>query len=153
MTSADLLPLLQDPSPKTVFAPSNQAFATAIQQLGLTPEEALADKPLLIRLLSYHVTPGAALSSALADGQVLPTLLPGGELTVVVKDSGVFIQPSGGPAAKVITPDIVADNGVVHIVDTLLLPVAIATAEPAAEPAAEIIAALAFEPAPEVPAP
>lgn len=67
---------------------------------------------------------------------VLQTLLPGGTLTVVKNDTGVFIQPTGGALATVVTPDIAADNGVVHIIDTVLLPGVAAAGAPVSEVAA-----------------
>jgi transforming growth factor-beta-induced protein len=74
---------------------------------------------------------GAFKAADLTDGQVIQTLLPAGELTVIKNATGVFLQPSGGPIAQVTTADVEADNGIVHIIDGVLLP---ATAPgPAAE--------------------
>lgn len=68
------------------------------------------------------MVPIPALSTELADGQILPTL-QSGNLTVSISEAGVQIVPSGGPAATVITPDVVAaDGSVVHVIDFVLLP-------------------------------
>jgi uncharacterized surface protein with fasciclin (FAS1) repeats len=84
-----------------------------------------------------HIVPTAVLSSDLTDGQVIPTSL-GSTLTVTVNDDGVFITPTGGPMAQVIAADIVADNGVVHVIDTVLIPAA-------AGPEVETVAAPSME--------
>jgi len=89
-------------------------------------------------LFADHVVPTAAFSSDLMDGQVLTTLL-GAPLTVNIEDGMVYITPTGGPRAMVTSADISADNGVVHVIDTVLLPAAAATE--ADSPTAEALAA------------
>jgi uncharacterized surface protein with fasciclin (FAS1) repeats len=97
----------------TVFAPTNAAFA-AIP--GGAPTTAAALTPVL----QLHVVGSRALSSQLTNGQLLPTLLPNVSLTVGLT-TGVRIT---GPRnfASVVTPNIVAKNGVIHVIDTVLLP-------------------------------
>ncbi|MCO4098042.1 MAG: fasciclin domain-containing protein [Gemmatimonas sp.] len=97
----------------TVFAPTNAAFA-AIP--GGAPTTAAALTPVL----QLHVIGSRALSSQLTNGQLLPTLLPNVSLTVGLT-TGVRIT---GPRnfASVVTPNIVAKNGVIHVIDTVLLP-------------------------------
>jgi len=82
----------------------------------------LNDKTTLQAVLAYHVVPGIYRASQLMDGEMLTTLLPSGMLRVMKNATGVTIYPSGGPPAMVKTADIVADNGIVHIIDTVLLP-------------------------------
>ena len=90
-------------------------------------------------ILSYHIVPGvAATSSALTNGQTLPTRNNGQTLTVDLSSPGtVRIQPSGGPAATVITPDVTACNAIIHTIDTVLLPsnISPSTATPPTTPA------------------
>ena len=99
--------------PFTVFAPTDNAILNL-------PEEALQfllnDEGLLTQLLLYHVTGGTALSTDLQDGQVITTLL-GQDVTVTINNDGVFIND-----AQVIIADLIADNGVVHVIDAVLLP-------------------------------
>jgi transforming growth factor-beta-induced protein len=97
--------------------------------LGVSASELLADTETLASVLKYHVVPFEVTAAQLSEGQVLTTLL-GAPLTVKKNDTGVYIIPTGGPTAKVITSDIKADNGVVHVIDAVLLPGA---ASPAAE--------------------
>eukprot|EP01025_Chloroclados_australasicus_P031286 TRINITY_DN3163_c1_g1_i3.p1 TRINITY_DN3163_c1_g1~~TRINITY_DN3163_c1_g1_i3.p1 ORF type:complete len:506 (-),score=115.61 TRINITY_DN3163_c1_g1_i3:453-1970(-) len=122
--AAGLVDTLADASLEaTVFAPTNEAFEAALQILGLTVEELVADVDTLTTVLTYHVVPVKALSTDLQDGQVLDTLADDLTLTVDLAD-GVAIQAVGSKAS-VITADVTAGAGVVHIIDTVLLPFAL----------------------------
>ncbi|WP_396214537.1 fasciclin domain-containing protein [Gemmatimonas sp.] len=98
----------------TVFAPTNAAFAAI-------PGGAPSDVAALTRVLQLHVVGARALSTQLSNGQQLTSLLPGGTLTVSLANGGVRIA---GPlnSASVVTADIVAKNGVIHVIDNVLLP-------------------------------
>jgi len=113
--AAGLVETLSGPGPLTVFAPTDEAFAAALEELGLTADELLADKTTLTSILTYHVVEGEVLSTDLTDGMKAPTV-NGAELTVDLTD-GVKINE-----ATVTTPDVKASNGVIHIVDGVLLP-------------------------------
>ena len=116
-----VLEALSDPNQElTVFAPTDEAFGNALEALGLTPEELLASEDLT-NILLYHVAPGVFLAEdviAAAPIDALPTLLEGGTLLVQVVDGSVVINES----ATVVTPDVVASNGVIHVIDAVLLP-------------------------------
>ena len=99
----------------TVFAPTNAAFAQALDALGLAAEDLLADTETLTNILLYHVVEGSVLSSDLEAGDV-PTLLEGESLTISLTD-GVMVN-----AASVTQADIQASNGVIHVIDAVLLP-------------------------------
>jgi uncharacterized surface protein with fasciclin (FAS1) repeats len=105
---------LSGPGPFTVFAPTDAAFAAlpagALDALLADPTGALAN------VLLYHAAPGTVLSSDLSNGQLIATLL-GEDVTVTINADGVFINN-----AKVTVADILADNGVVHVIDAVLLP-------------------------------
>jgi uncharacterized surface protein with fasciclin (FAS1) repeats len=116
LQAADLVSALEGDGPFTVFAPLNSAFAALDPAVldGLLQE---GNVDLLSRILTFHVVPGAAaLSTDLSDGQSLTTL-EGGTLTVGLAGGGVTVN-----GANVVTADIEASNGVVHIVDGVLLP-------------------------------
>jgi uncharacterized surface protein with fasciclin (FAS1) repeats len=105
---------LRTAGPFTVFAPTDAAFAAL-------PEEVVTEllnnpEGDLTRILLYHVVNANALSTDLADGQIIQTLL-GQRVTVTINDDGVFIND-----AQVIVADLQADNGVVHVIDAILLP-------------------------------
>jgi len=116
-----VLEALSDPAQElTVFAPTDEAFADALEALGLTAEELLAS-PDLTNILLYHVAPGVFLAAdvvAAAPIPELPTLLEGSTLSVEVVDGAVVINES----ATVIQADVVASNGVIHVIDAVLLP-------------------------------
>eukprot|EP01026_Neomeris_dumetosa_P042579 TRINITY_DN3553_c0_g1_i5.p1 TRINITY_DN3553_c0_g1~~TRINITY_DN3553_c0_g1_i5.p1 ORF type:complete len:172 (-),score=43.65 TRINITY_DN3553_c0_g1_i5:295-810(-) len=121
VTAAGLADTLSDPELEaTVFAPTNAAFDAALSILGLTLEQLVSDLETLTLVLQYHVVPAKALSTDLTDGQVLPTLAGNNTLTVDLSD-GVKIVGIGSTAA-VINADITAGAGVVHVIDTVLLP-------------------------------
>lgn len=112
--TAELMPALTDPyNLFTVFAPTNDAFDNLAAALG-TDINGLLALPNLADILLYHVVGGAVLSTDLTNGNV-PTL-NGADITVDLS-SGVMIND-----AMVTTADVLADNGVVHIIDKVLLP-------------------------------
>eukprot|EP01023_Acetabularia_acetabulum_P010749 TRINITY_DN1489_c1_g1_i4.p3 TRINITY_DN1489_c1_g1~~TRINITY_DN1489_c1_g1_i4.p3 ORF type:complete len:185 (-),score=58.05 TRINITY_DN1489_c1_g1_i4:248-802(-) len=120
VTAAGLVDTLADPAlVATVFAPTNDAFAAALSALGITFEALANDTATLTDILLYHVVPAKALSTDLMDGMILSTL-GDSNLTVSLTD-GVVIEAVGS-SASVVTPDVVAGAGVVHIINEVLLP-------------------------------
>ena len=120
VTEAELVDTLSGEGPFTVLAPTNDAFANLPDGTldSLLQPENQAD---LQGVLTYHVIAGAVLSSQLTDGQVVETV-NGGSLTVAITDEGVFFVDANGGRAQVTTADVEASNGVVHIIDAVLLP-------------------------------
>ena len=112
---ANLAGTLSGDGPFTVFAPTDDAFATLLDALGYTAEELLA-YPGLTDILLYHVVGAQALAGDLSDGQQITTLLEE-DVLVTINENGVFINQS-----QVTSADIIADNGVVHVVDAVLVP-------------------------------
>ena len=112
---ADLAGPLSGEGPFTVFAPTDDAFAALAFALDATAEDLLA-LPELADILLYHVVGAQVLSTDLADGATATTLL-GEDVTVTINDDGIFIND-----AQVIVADITTDNGVVHVIDAVLLP-------------------------------
>jgi len=107
---------LSQAGPFTVFAPTDQAFAV----LGSDLDEILADEDLLNTILTYHVAEGALTSGDLESGQAITTL-EGSDAVVSIFGSEeeplIFIDE-----AKVVVADLIADNGVVHVIDVVLTP-------------------------------
>lgn len=114
LQAADLVETLEGEGPFTVFAPTNEAFA-AIQP---TVDNLLkpANKDELTKVLTYHVVPGTYTSADLKNGQKLKTV-EGQDLTVSIKDGTVKVND-----ATVEKADIETSNGVVHIIDGVLVP-------------------------------
>jgi transforming growth factor-beta-induced protein len=120
--------------PVTVFAPTEQAFADAfalLGTLGITPEELLADTETLTSILLYHVLPGTVLAADVVelDGESATTA-NSEDITIAVADGGVVLNGS----VNVIDTDNIACNGVVHVIDAVLVPPSVLealTAEPA----------------------
>jgi len=112
---AGLVGVLSAEGPFTVFAPTDSAITVLVAALEITAEDLLA-LPNLSDILKYHVVAGAAMSGDLTDGQEIETLL-GSNVTVTINAEGVFIND-----AQVTVADIEADNGVVHVIDAVLLP-------------------------------
>jgi len=112
---AGLAEALSGKGPFTVFAPTNEAFAKIPKE---KLDAILADKKLLITILTYHVVPGKVMAADVAklkDGTKVKTL-QGGSITVGLK-GGVTVDK-----AKVIKTDIVGSNGVIHVIDTVIVP-------------------------------
>ena len=118
LEAADLTATLQSEGPFTVFAPTDEAFATALESLGLTAEELLADTATLTSILTYHVVSGEVPSSDVVtmDGQMVPTV-NGAELLIGVDGDTVTVNE-----ATVTAVDIPASNGVIHVIDSVLVP-------------------------------
>lgn len=121
----DLVAALSGEGPFTVFAPTNQAFEDLLAQLdgfdSLDDFNSQQLQDLLAVVLTYHVVADAAvLSSDLSDGQTVTTLQ--GSTVEVSTQGGVFISDATANAAQVTTADIEVSNGVVHIIDKVLLP-------------------------------
>jgi len=118
--AADLVETLQGTGPFTVLAPTNDAFAAlpagTLDTL-LLPE----NKDDLAAILTYHVIAGEVLAADLTNGQVVTTV-NGGTLTVEITDAGVFFVDANGGKAQVESADVNASNGVVHVIDAVLLP-------------------------------
>lgn len=121
----DLVAALNGEGPFTVFAPTNDAFADLLAQLdgfdSLDDFNTQQLQDLLAVVLTYHVVADAAvLSTDLSDGQTITTLQ--GSTLEVSTQGGVFISDATAEAAQVTTADIEVSNGVVHIIDKVLLP-------------------------------
>jgi transforming growth factor-beta-induced protein len=114
LQKADLVEALQGDGPFTVFAPTNEAFVELVTALGITPEELMA-QPALADVLLYHVISGKVMSTDLSDGLMAPTL--NGDTIKFDLSDGVKADSS-----SVIAADIMASNGVIHVVDSVLVP-------------------------------
>lgn len=123
VVEADLAGVLSGEGPFTVFAPTNEAFAAALEALGITAEELLAS-PDLAGILTYHVVAGKLLASDVlaaveaGGGTAMVETVNGAPISVQVVDGKVVID---GTATVVLT-DLEAGNGVVHVIDAVILP-------------------------------
>ena len=120
--AADLVATLQGPGPFTVFAPDNNAFAKlpagTVETL-VKPE----NKASLANILTYHVVSGKLLAKDLKDGQKLKTV-QGQELTVKKGGNIVMLMDNSGNTSTITTSDVLQSNGVVHVIDTVVIPAA-----------------------------
>lgn len=116
--AAGLVETLQGDGPYTVFAPTDEAFAAALEDLGLTADELLADTETLASILTYHVVEGDVPAADVVglDGQAVPTV-NGADVEITVDGETVMVND-----ATVTTTDIFATNGVIHVIDSVLLP-------------------------------
>jgi uncharacterized surface protein with fasciclin (FAS1) repeats len=112
LQAADLVETLKGPGPFTVFAPTDAAFAKLPKG---TLEALLADKQKLTAVLTYHVVPGRVMAADVAGLTTANTVQ--GQSVRFTSHGGVMVND-----AKVIQPDIVASNGVIHVIDTVILP-------------------------------
>ena len=111
VVAADLVDTLSGDGPFTVFAPTNEAFAA----LGSTVDDLLKpeNKDALTNILLYHVVPGTVLSTDLTEGDVA---------TAQGETVEVTLDPIAINGAGVAIPDVLATNGVVHVIDAVLIP-------------------------------
>ena len=120
--AAGLVEVLSGPGPFTVFAPVNDAFAAL--PAGTVETLLLAEnRAQLVDILMYHVDDGALMSGMIPTGiTALEPLLADNRLCVTNNGDGVMIADGTGTMATVVIADIVADNGVIHVIDKVLLP-------------------------------
>lgn len=118
--AAGLGSMLSNPNANyTVFAPTNAAFAQALADTGMTKAQLFADKPLLTKILGYHVING---DMAMYAKDVMPgSVMTASNDTLVVTPQKMLMDENGR-TAKIIKADIAANNGVVHVIDQVLLP-------------------------------
>jgi len=113
LEAAGLVEVLQGDGPFTVFAPSDEAFAKLPAG---TVEALLADKEALTRVLTYHVVAGQVASSAVVGLTEVETVA-GIKAPIEVRSGEVYVA-----GAKVVAVDVPASNGVIHVIDTVMLP-------------------------------
>ena len=125
--AAGLVDTLQSPGPFTVFAPTNEAFAKlpagTVDTL-LKPE----NKKTLTNVLTYHVVPGRLSAKDLMEkiragnGKAMLKTVEGEELTFAEKDGRLWIWDAKGGSAQLTIRNVMQSNGVIHVIDTVLLP-------------------------------
>ena len=112
LTAAGLIDTLKGKGPFTVFAPTDEAFAK-VPKADL--DALMKDKAKLTAVLTYHVVPGAVMAKDVKPGKV--KTVQGSDLTISTMGSTVMVDK-----AKVTAVDIKADNGVIHVIDSVLMP-------------------------------
>jgi uncharacterized surface protein with fasciclin (FAS1) repeats len=125
--AAGLVDTLQSPGPFTVFAPTNAAFgklpAGTVDTL-LKPE----NKQTLTNVLTYHVVPGRLSAKDLMEkvkangGKAMFKTVEGKDITVSIKDGKLWVWDAKGGSAQITIQNVNQSNGVIHVVDTVLLP-------------------------------
>ncbi len=142
--AAGLTDTLNGGGPFTLLAPTDDAFAAAFSTLGITQDQALAERNILNQILLYHVIPGRYYLRQLTSGPTLGTLLPNQSVTFNL-DSGVFTVQG----ANISDADYLASNGVVHVIDSVMIPPAVQALLPSAAPTEAPTAEPTVEPTPE----
>lgn len=119
LEESGLLAALDERGPFTVFAPTDAAFERFFAARGLTPTDVLADNELLARVLLYHIVPGTlqAADLGVVANRPLLTALPQAALRFSVLPEGAFVD-----RAAILATDILATNGVVHVIEDVLVP-------------------------------
>ncbi|MBH0169983.1 fasciclin domain-containing protein [Fictibacillus sp. 18YEL24] len=113
LEKAGLVETLKGAGPYTVFAPTDQAFEKLLKELNVTAEE-LLNREDLKNILLYHVVPGKVMSTDLQNGMKVKTLAG--------KEVIISLNPVKVNNATVVKPDVEASNGVIHVIDAVLLP-------------------------------
>jgi uncharacterized surface protein with fasciclin (FAS1) repeats len=121
VVAADLATTLSSPGPLTVFAPTNDAFAALLAELGVTKDQLLADKALLTAVLTYHVLPAKVLRADVPAGKAITTV-QGGIFKVDAVGGDLVITDGRNRTAKITATNLEASNGVIHVVDKVILP-------------------------------
>ncbi len=118
VVAADLATTLSGPGPFTVFAPTDAAFAALLAELGVTKAQLLADKPLLTKVLTYHVVSGRVFKADVPVGAPIGTVQTG---TFSIS-AALAITDARSRTSKIVGTDTLTSNGVIHVIDKVLLP-------------------------------
>ncbi len=118
VVAAGLVDTLKGTGPFTVFAPTNAAFAALLGELGVTKDQLLANRPLLTAVLTYHVVPGRVLKADVPVGAPITTV----ETGTFTIDATLAITDERGRTAGIAATDVLATNGVIHVIDKVILP-------------------------------
>lgn len=118
VTAARLDTTLSGPGPYTVFAPTNAAFAALLTELGVSKADLLADTALLTQVLTYHVLDGRVLKVDVPVGAPIASK-QGDTFTV---DATLTITDQRQRRAAITATDVIASNGVIHVIDRVILP-------------------------------
>ncbi|WP_434063835.1 fasciclin domain-containing protein [Roseateles subflavus] len=121
VVAADLAGTLSGAGPFTVFAPTNDAFASLLTELGVTKQQLLADKTLLRAVLQYHVLGAQVPKVSVPVGKAI-TPLQGGIFKIDSTTGGLVVTDGRNRQARILATDVMASNGVVHVIDKVLLP-------------------------------
>ncbi|MFT3912566.1 MAG: fasciclin domain-containing protein [Anaeromyxobacteraceae bacterium] len=121
VVAADLTSTLKGAGPFTVFAPTNAAFASLLTELGVTKEQLLANKPLLTAVLQYHVLGAKVAKADIPLGKAI-TPVGSGFFKIEASGADVVIQDGRNRTAKITATDVAATNGLVHVIDHVILP-------------------------------
>jgi uncharacterized surface protein with fasciclin (FAS1) repeats len=125
--AAGLVDTLKGPGPFTVFAPTNEAFAklpAGTVDMLLKPE----NKDMLVKILTYHVVAGRLSAAELkkeiraGNGQATLKTVSGGTLTAMMQGSNIVLKDEKGGMSTVTIPNVFQSNGVIHVVDTVVMP-------------------------------
>ena len=127
LKAADLVGALQGDGPFTVFAPTNDAFAKLDSKTlsSLLEEE---NKKVLANILTYHVVSGKLAASDVVaalkkgNGSVDLTALNGQVINVMQKDGKIWLKDSNGNYSEIVATDVMGTNGVIHVIDTVVMP-------------------------------
>ncbi|MBZ1393775.1 fasciclin domain-containing protein [Psychrobacter pacificensis] len=118
LQSAGLDTMLMEDTKYTVFAPTDDAFAPLLEKLGVTKDELLANKDLLKTVLPYHVVPMEVKAADVPYGTDIETA---NGKTISISEDNVITDATGN-TANITGTDIMASNGVIHTIDTVLMP-------------------------------
>ncbi len=118
VVAADLATTLSGPGPFTVFAPTDAAFAALLAELGVSKAALLADKPLLTKVLTYHVVSGRVFKADVPVGAPIGTV-QNGTFTI---SAMLNITDARNRTSKIVGTDTLTSNGVIHVIDKVLLP-------------------------------
>ena len=118
VVAADLAGTLSGPGPFTVFAPTDAAFAALLGELQISKEALLADKALLTKVLTYHVVPARVLAAEVPMNAPITTVETG---TISINPQ-LHITDARSRQAQIVATDTFASNGVIHVIDKVILP-------------------------------